>query len=91
MKAMVQARLDRETQAVLERLVKRHGWSMSRVVREGIRLIGQRQAAAVRPRLIGIGMFEGGPTDLSTNKKYLEDLGRKSMGRRKGLLRGAAK
>lgn len=88
---MVQARLDRETQAVLERLVKRHGWSTSRVVREGIRLVEQRQAAVVRPRLIDIGMFEGGPTDLSTNKKYLEDLGLKSMGRRKGLLRGAAK
>ena len=91
MKATVQARLDKETQAALDRLVKRHGWSTSKVVREGIHLVEQRQAAATRPKLIGVGMFEGGPKDLSTNKKYLQDLGLKSMGRgRKGIARGAA-
>jgi hypothetical protein len=88
---MVQARLDEETQATLERLVNRRGWSVSRVVREGIHLVEQREGATARPRLIGIGMFEGGPADLSTNKKYLKDLGQKSMGRRKKPARGAAK
>ncbi|MBI5769456.1 MAG: hypothetical protein HZA93_16900 [Verrucomicrobia bacterium] len=28
-----------------------------------------------------MGSVKGGPPDLSTNKKYLEDFGRKSMGR----------
>jgi hypothetical protein len=26
-------------------------------------------------KIIGLGEFEGGPPDLATNKKYLEDLG----------------
>jgi hypothetical protein len=37
-------------------------------------------------------MFGGGPSDLSTNKKYLKDLGLKSMGRaRKKPVRGKVK
>jgi hypothetical protein len=80
MKASVQARLDEETQAALERLVRRHGWSVSKVVREGIRLVEERQAPATRRKLIGIGMFDSGVPDLATNKKYMEDFGRKSMG-----------
>ncbi len=81
MKATVQARLDEETQAALERLVRRHGWSTSRVVREGIHLVEEQQAAATRPRLIGIGSVDFGPGDLATNKKHLERFGVKSMGK----------
>ena len=38
-KANVQARLDRRSQIALERLVRRLGWSPSRVVREGVHLL----------------------------------------------------
>jgi len=72
--------LDVETQAVLERLVERHGMSTSEVIREGIRLVEERHGLPKRPRLIGIGCFDSGVTDLATNKKYLEDFGAKSMG-----------
>jgi hypothetical protein len=31
--------------------------------------------------LIGIGMYDSGVSSLATNKKYMEDFGKKSMGR----------
>ena len=78
MKATVQARLDEETQAALERLVRRHGWSVSEVVREGIRLVETQHGAYHRPKIIGMGMFDSGVPDLATNKKYKEDFGMNS-------------
>ncbi len=80
MKASVQARLDEETQAALDRLVRRHGWSPSEVVREGIRLV-EKHHAPPRRKLIGIGRYDSGVSDLATNKKYMVDFGQKSMGR----------
>jgi len=81
MKMVVQARLDEETKAALDRLVQRRGWTTSRVVREGIRLVEKRHASAPRRKLIGIGKYDSGLPDLATNKKYMEGFGRKSMGR----------
>jgi len=80
MKTSVQARLDPESQAALDGLVRRLGWSPSKVVREGIRLVDKQHAKPVRRKLIGVGEFDSGITDLATNKKHLEDLGVKSMG-----------
>ena len=80
MKTSVQARLDGETQAALEKLVRRLGWSTSEVVREGIRLVEKNHAPTHR-KLIGIGMYDSGVSGLATNKKYMEDFGKKSMGR----------
>jgi hypothetical protein len=92
MSSIVQARLDDETQATLERISARLGWSTSRVLREGIHLVEERHSPSAIRKLIGIGAFGGGPRDLSTNKKYMADFGRKSMGRaRKAKLRGSSK
>ncbi len=77
MKTSVQARLDAETQAALDGLVRRLGWSPSKVVREGIRLV-DKQHAKPRPRMIGVGMFSSGLGDLATNKKYMEGFGAKA-------------
>ena len=85
----VQARLDEDTQAALKRLVQRHGMTASDVIREGIRLVEQRRTGFKYPRLIGIGMYDSGVTDLATNKKYMEDFGLKGMGRRKPRKRAA--
>lgn len=91
MKTSVQARLDEESEAALDRLVRRHGWSVSSVVREGIRLVEQSYAAPPRRKLIGIGKYDISIPDLATNKKHMEDFGRKSMGRsRRKLARGTA-
>jgi hypothetical protein len=34
-------------------------------------------------RLVGIGMYDSGVSDLGSNKKYMEGFGKKSMGRKK--------
>lgn len=71
----VQARLDEETHAALLRLARQRGWSASKVVRESIRLMDTQQRPKDRPKLIGVGMFASGVTDLATNPKYMEDFG----------------
>ncbi len=77
MKMSVQARLDEESQAALDRLVREQGWSPSKVVREGIRLVAKQHTALPRRKLIGVGKFDSGVLDLSTNEKYMEGFGRK--------------
>ena len=78
MKATVQARLDEETGAALKRLVRRLGWSTSKVVREGIRLVEKQHGKQRRPKIIGLGMFDSGISDRGTNRKYMEDFGMNS-------------
>lgn len=84
MKASVQARLDEETKAALDRL-RRSGMTTSQVIREGIHLVEKQHPARKRPRLVGIGCVDFGPGDLATNKKHMADFGVKSMG--KGWIR----
>lgn len=81
MKTSVQARLDEDARAELDKLTLQLGWSTSDVLREGIRLVGERHAPPKRPRLVGIGCVDFGPGDLATNKKHMADFGRKSMGK----------
>ena len=75
MKQMVQARLDREAQLELERLVRRLGWSPSRVVREGIRLLAACQGRASQQRIVGLGKFSSHTQDLGSNKAHLKGFG----------------
>jgi hypothetical protein len=81
MKTTVQARLDPESSEALETLSRRLGLSHSEVVRASLRLMVQQHPAPKRRRIIGAGQFDSGVDDLATNKKYMEDFGRKSMGR----------
>ncbi len=76
MKANVQARLDRRSQVALEQLVRRLGWSPSRVVREGLRLLAACYGSSSRKRVIGVGRFASGLPDLGSNKKHLQGFGR---------------
>jgi hypothetical protein len=78
MKAMVQARLDEETLAALE-LLRRRGLSTSEVLRKGIHLVVKEVGADKPIEIIGLGKYDFGVDDLSTNKKYLSGLGRSSM------------
>lgn len=78
----LQARLDRETQAALKKLVKRTKLSASQVVRDGLRSLEERYAEQERsnrsrPRLIGAGELDSGTTDLAANKKHMEGFGKK--------------
>jgi hypothetical protein len=78
---MVQARLDEEAQAALDRLVRQHGLKRSDAVREAILLLDKHRSVSARPRMIGIGMVSSGVGDLATNKKHMEGFGVKSMGK----------
>lgn len=79
----VQARLDDETKAVLDELSKRLGWSVSQIVREGIRSLDKDQTER-RPQMFGIGMFASGVPDRGSNKQHLEGFGSNSgIGRRR--------
>jgi hypothetical protein len=76
MKANVQARLDRQTQIALERLVHRLGWSPSRVIREGVHVLAACYGSPSAKRVIGVGRFTSGLPDLGSNKKHLQGFGR---------------
>ena len=72
----VQARLDHQSRKELDRLVRRLGWSPSRVVREGIRLLAACQATDRPKRIVGLGKFASGISDLGSNKARLKGFGR---------------
>jgi hypothetical protein len=76
MKMNVQARLDRQSQLALESLVRRLGWSPSRVVREGLHLLAACYRTPSRARIVGLGRFASGVPDLGSNKRRLEGFGR---------------
>ena len=75
MKSNVQARLDHESQLALDELVHRLGWSPSRVVREGLRLLAACYGKPSTKKVVGIGRFASGVPDLGSNKKHLRGFG----------------
>jgi hypothetical protein len=77
MGASIQARLDKETEKSLGQLVRRLGWTPSRVVREAVRLMAACYLPKGRRKIIGQGKFASGVGDLASNKEHLRDFGRK--------------
>jgi len=78
MGSSIQARLDQQSEKTLKRLVGRLGWSPSRVVREGLRLLAACHLATGKScrKVIGLGQFDSGTADLGSNKAHLEGFGR---------------
>ena len=77
MNALVQALLDEESRKMMERLVKETGWTPSKVVREGVKLLAACHLGKTRKRKIhGMGQFDSGIPDLGSNKKHMEGFGR---------------
>ena len=76
MRAAVQARLDRESQRALSELVRRLGWTPSKVVREGLRLLAACQGGSAGRPIVGLGQFSSGFRDLGSNKRHLKGFGR---------------
>jgi hypothetical protein len=70
----VQARLDADTGKTLTRLVNQLGMSPSMVLREGIRLLAASQPKS--RKIVGLGKFASGISDLGSNKKHLAGFGR---------------
>jgi len=76
MPTTVQARLDAASQAALDRLTANLGWSPSRVVREALKALAAGHTRRRRPRVIGVGRFDSGITDLGSNPRHLDGFGR---------------
>jgi hypothetical protein len=69
--------LDSESQRLLDDLVRRLGWSSSRVMREGLLLLSACYGKPSRSRVVGLGRFASGVTNLGSGKKHFEGFGRK--------------
>jgi ribbon-helix-helix CopG family protein len=76
MPKVVQARLDDETQELLQRLRRRTGLTESELLRRGIRALASLPPSGRGPRVIGVGRFQSGIRDLGSNKAHLEGFGR---------------
>jgi hypothetical protein len=76
MRSVIQARLDEQSKRRLTNLVRELGWSPSRVVREGLRVLEANYLRRKKEGVIGLGKFRSRVSDLGSNKKHLRDFGR---------------
>lgn len=77
MSDIVHARLDEHTRKIMRRLKRRHGWSDSDIVRNGIRALGDQELPAEQRarRIVGLGKFASGIDDLGSNDEHLRGFG----------------
>jgi hypothetical protein len=75
MSGVIHARLDTDTDAIRSELQKRLGWSDSEIVREGIKALSALVRSNGKRKIVGLGRFESGITDLGSNKKHLKGFG----------------
>jgi hypothetical protein len=76
MPSTIQARLDEPSQKALAKLVKQTGWSPSKVVREGLRLLAACHVGNGSRKIIGLGKFASGLPDLGSNKEHMKGFGK---------------
>lgn len=76
MRYVIQARLDDSSRKRLSILVRELGWTPSQVVREGLRVLAATRLRKKNQRIIGLGKFRSGISDLGSNKKHLRGFGR---------------
>jgi hypothetical protein len=81
MRTVIQARLDDRSRKRLAVLVRELGWTPSRVVREGLRVLEASYLRRKRRGVIGMGKFRSGVPDLGSNKKHLRGFGREDARR----------
>ena len=77
MPKVVQARLDDQTDQILAELRQRTRLSESELIRRGIRALAAQPPSDRGPRVIGVGAFASGVTDLASNKAHLKGFGRR--------------
>src|ERR1700687_5285667 len=78
MRFAIQARLDGRSRKRLAVLVRELGWTPSRVVREGLRVLEASYLRRKKPGIIGLGKFKSGVPELGTSNKHLRSFGRRS-------------
>ncbi len=72
----IHARLDSDSRKALDQLISRKGWSSSRAVREGLRLLAACHTGKAGRTVLGLGKFSSGKSDLGSNKMHLRGFGR---------------
>lgn len=75
MSRVLQARIDDDDDAFVDELKASTGWSDSEVVRQGIQSLKDSFGKKRKRRIVGIGEFDSGISDLGSNKKHLEGFG----------------
>jgi hypothetical protein len=76
MSKVVQARLDADAEAALARLRRTTGLRDSELLRLGLRELDGRLSKGGAVRVIGVGKFASGRSDLGSNKRHLARFGR---------------
>jgi hypothetical protein len=76
MRHAIQARLDDRSRKRLDVLVRELGWTPSRIVREGLRILEASYLRRKKRGIIGLGKFSSGLPDLGSNKKHLSGFGK---------------
>jgi len=75
MSRIIHARLDIETERMLRQIERRLGWSDSKTVREGIKILNGLLPRGGRRKIFGQGQFDSGIADLGSNKDHLKGYG----------------
>ena len=71
----IHARLDEHTRTVRDQLQQQFGWNDSQIVREGITALSYLVASHRKRKIVGLGKFESGISDLGSNKCHLKGFG----------------
>ena len=77
MARVAHSRLDDATARLLEQLRRRTGLSSSALIRRGLRALAESERLQKERRIVGLGRFASGETDLGSNKKHLAGFGRR--------------
>lgn len=76
MSSHIQARLDEESEKLMDQLLKKTGWTPSQIVREGLKVLAACHIARGPRTIRGQARFASHVGDLSSNKAHLRDFGR---------------
>ena len=76
MASVIHARLDDDTDSLRNELQKQLGWNDSQIVREGIKSLSALIRTNGKRKIIGLGRFRSGVSDLGSNKKHLKGFGK---------------
>lgn len=80
MKEMIQARLNKEDQSLLKELEVTTGQSVSSLIKEGLRLVYEKEVKGTQSALdvaqTHVGRLTAPFTDLSLHKKHLKGYGK---------------
>ena len=76
MASVIYARLDDESNSLRIELQKQFGWTDSQIVREGIKSLSALVRSRGKRKIVGLGRFKSGVSNLGSSKKHVRGFGR---------------